>query len=77
MGRYSTEDLLMTNHLWVKLSYTMIDATVINGEIVTTISDTSAEVAEDEAKVGCWFCDTPLDIETINTECVPEVAPAN
>ena len=77
MGPESTESLLMRKHLWVKLSYTILDVTEVDGSLVTTISDTSHEVAEDEAQVGCWFCNLPLHADTYISECIPEVAPAN
>lgn len=63
-------------HTWVRLTYVpLIVSQKIDGSALIVRSSSSARaVALDEAKDGCWFCHTPLNNETIYTECVPEAA---
>lgn len=58
------------NHMWVKLQMTPLAVSVTNdGGLKIAPMETSLQLTEDEAKVGCWFCHTPLNEETFHTEC--------
>ena len=60
----------MAKHIWVELKYTPVTAILeSNNTISVYTTEESHDVANAEAKLGCWFCYTPLDEETINGEC--------
>lgn len=66
----------MTDHFWVELQYLPVTVSIdeTTGD-VTILSEEGADIiAKDEAVYGCWFCNMPLDTESVKTECVAEDA---
>lgn len=66
----------MTEHAWTEMKFTPVTVTLEGGELVVHTSEVSAEVAEEEKRIGCWLCDLPCNKETLNTECFPVAPPA-
>ena len=65
----------MTGHQWVKFQYTPVKVSVpIPDTIEIVIDEGQRRLADEDAKFGCWTCDAPLNVFTINSECIPEVA---
>jgi hypothetical protein len=62
-------------HTWVQLSYMPVDVEYNpeSGHLdVFAHNHFSEEMANQEAKLGCWFCMVPLTIETFDTPCIPD-----
>ena len=62
-------------HTWVQLSYmpVHVEMNEESGNLdIYTHNHFSESMAHEEAKLGCWFCFTPLTIETFNTPCTSE-----
>lgn len=60
----------MASHVWVMLTYTPLEITQQpDGSLHVEATEAAIEAAADEGKMGCWFCFTPLQVETFNTEC--------
>lgn len=63
----------MNKHFWVKLQYTPIIVEQKDDGTLSVSEDIeSVIIAEDEALLGCWFCQTPLAVESFDTECTPQ-----
>jgi len=64
----------MNKHLWVQLAMVPIEVELQpNGHLHTFVTEGALESAEEDTRLGCWFCYTPLTTETFNTECNPEI----
>lgn len=62
------EDLL--KHMWVSMQYTPLQVEKgDDGNLSVYASDDALQVSDEEAKMGCWFCHTPLSTETFDTQC--------
>lgn len=62
---------MATEHFWVEMSYmpVTVDIDESTGD-VTILADEGADVVmKEEALHGCWFCHTPLNTESVKTEC--------
>lgn len=65
---------LVPQHFWVEMKYTPLEVTKGgDGELRVSITDTHAEAAKQEALLGCWFCHTPLNTDTFDSYCEPEL----
>lgn len=52
------------------MAYTPVEVSQkSDGSLDVHEPETAAEVAKDEALLGCWFCFTPLDTDTFGTPC--------
>lgn len=68
----------MKKHMWVSLSYTpLVIEALDNGQLNIYADDTSTQVAEESAMIGCWFCHAPLTRAAFDTACIPEVTSEN
>ena len=61
----------MAAHMWVEMKYTPVSPKLqADGVTIDVyVTSESEEVAHEDAKLGCWFCNTPLHPDTIHTEC--------
>lgn len=60
----------MTDHMWVKYTYAPIQVEEDeNGNLDTFVTDTQEQVAQEDAKFGCFHCNEPLTVESYKTEC--------
>lgn len=63
-----------SGHMWVSMKYTPLKVSLnIDGSLAIGVDNDTAIVAEEQALRGCWFCHTPLNLETFGSECDPEV----
>lgn len=61
---------MTSEHMWVQMTYTPIEVTPkLDGTLDVHESETAAEIAKDQALLGCWFCFTPLGTDTFGTPC--------
>jgi hypothetical protein len=69
---------MAAEHMWVSFTYTpLIVEPQDNGSLKISANDSAIETAVDEAMMGCWFCYTPLTVDSFNTECTHESTPPN
>jgi len=62
-------------HTWVQLSYmpVVVEKNLETGNLdIYANNHFSEDMANEEAKLGCWFCFAPLTVETFDTPCIPE-----
>lgn len=60
-------------HTWVSLQYAPIDVELTTeGNLNVFVSEGAADLSEQEAMMGCWFCHTPLTVESYGSTCEVE-----
>jgi hypothetical protein len=60
----------MADHSWVEMKYTPVEVEQRpDGTLDVHATEAALEIADEEAKYGCWFCFTPLDSDTFGTGC--------
>lgn len=63
-------------HAWVSLQYTPVVITEKpDGTLDVEAELAAVEVAEEEAIIACWFCNTRLTTDSYNTECAGDDSP--
>jgi hypothetical protein len=61
---------MATEHFWVEMSYMPVTVEVNEeGDVTILCEEGAEEVMKEEALHGCWFCHTPLNTESVKTEC--------
>jgi len=63
----------MREHMWVSMQYTPLEITPMpDGTLKIEATEEAIEVSVEDALMGCWFCHTPLGVESYSTMCTPD-----
>lgn len=63
----------MGKHVWVELRYMPVEPVANpDGSVDIMVREGHQKLAESEAKVGCWFCNTPVSSDNVDEECLGE-----
>ncbi len=70
----TTDDILKAKteeqeHLWVKISVTVLRVWADHESIAVAIDAEAQKQADEDAVLGCYFCDEMLTYETLGTKC--------
>jgi hypothetical protein len=60
----------MAEHFWTELKMTPVEVDEQPDGTLDVHATTGAmDIAEEDAKYGCWFCFTELDADSFHTRC--------
>lgn len=62
----------MAKHMWVAITMTPLvveESTTVPGGLDVYVEAESAEAAEEDTQLNCWFCHTPLTPAVYDNEC--------